>query len=960
MRHYSLITAVAASIFIPAAGFSQGLYITNYQVVGQLPGSGTQSIITYRADVVNPGVPLPSLTATVTTLNPFSARPVPGQSTLTFPFIPRNGQVTSANTFTLTVDNAQPFSFSNLQWTFVIPPGPLANPGPNQTVSVGTQVKLDASGSTDATSTARLTYNWVFTSRPSGSRAMVMGSQSVNPTFTADVEGNFVIMLTVSDGTATNSASVTISTVNSPPVANAGPNQTVPAGSTVTLNGAGSTDVDGDLLSYQWSLASVPAGSAATLSGATTVSPTFTVDKKGSYVAQLIVSDGHGHSSSATVTITTLNTPPVANAGASQVVSSGTLVHLDGSGSTDADGDPLTYQWSLISLPAGSLAALSSPTAVNPTFTPDAGGTYIAQLIVNDGHVNSTPATVSITTTVTLPPVANAGPNQTVLHGTTVQLSGSGTDPQNYPLTFLWSLISKPSGSAATLLNATSINATFTADLPGSYVVQLIANNGFANSTPATVTITTTNTPPVANAGPAQNVTVGDVVTLDGSASSDADNDPITYSWSLLSRAAGSTAVLVPFDSVSPKFVADAPGTYVAQLIVNDGVSNSNPSTVTITAGAPPVLAITFAPNILGLAANASGTLNLTLSTPAGSGGQSVNLVSTNAGVATVPLTVTVPQGMTAVNVPVTSTGQGTTTVTAAASGFTPGTATVTVANVQIALGPSPLNLSNGVAGTLVVTLSSPAGSGGQVVSLVSSNPSVAAVPATVTVPEGLTRANVNVTPAATGGATITASAGTFFTPGTSTVTVSNVPQILLPANVIAPPGQTVPFSVTLSSPAPPTGTIITLVSSDTTKLTIIPANFMIQPGTTAPSFTPKLTGITYGTVTITATAYGLTTAVQQVRVTATLSFFYPTMSIAGTSKQYATLVLSAPAPAGGVIINLHSDNTSVATVPASVTIAAGATSQVVLVSGVAAGSTVIHASSLPNLADATLTVTDH
>ena len=89
------------------------------------------------------------------------------------------------------------------------------------------------------------------------------------------------------------------------------------------------------------------------------------------------------------------NQPPVANAGANQTVTPGASVQLDGSGSSDPDGNPLTYRWSQTSGPA---VTLSSPTAVQPTFTaPASTTTLIFQLIVNDGQTNSSPASVTIT-----------------------------------------------------------------------------------------------------------------------------------------------------------------------------------------------------------------------------------------------------------------------------------------------------------------------------------------------------------------------------------------------------------------------------------------------------------------------------------------------------------------------------------------------------------------------------------
>ena len=247
--------------------------------------------------------------------------------------------------------------------------------------------------------------------------------------------------------------------------------------------------MDGDALTYRWSWVSRPAGSAAALSNALAVNPTFVADRPGAYVAKLIVNDGTVDSTPDTVAITTLNSPPVANAGPDQAMTVASTVSLDARASSDVDGDALTYRWSWVSRPAGSTAALSDSAMVNPTFVADRPGTYVAQLIVNDGAVDSAPDTVTITT-LNSPPVANAGPDQAVPVASTVSLNGSGSsDVDGDALTYHWSWVSRPVGSTATLSNSLAVNPTFVADQPGTYVAQLIVNDGTVDSAPDMVTI---------------------------------------------------------------------------------------------------------------------------------------------------------------------------------------------------------------------------------------------------------------------------------------------------------------------------------------------------------------------------------------------------------------------------------------------------------------------------------------
>ena len=462
---------------------------------------------------------------------------------------------------------------------------PAASAGPDLgSILSGTVITLNGSASSDPNGDP-LTYSWTVLSKPVGSATALSNPTTVTPTFTVDRVGDYIVQLIVNDGQI-NSApdTVLITTNNVAPAANAGPDLgNVAPGTKVTLNGSSSSDADRDPITYQWSL-SKPAGSAAVLASPTTVSPTFIVDRDGDYIVQLIVNDGTVNSLPDTATITSDNVAPVANAGLDQGGKlPGARITLNGSASFDANGDPLTYSWSL-SKPAGSAAVLSGATSVSPTFTVDLAGSYMAQLIVNDGAAGSVPDSV-IVTTDNVAPVANAGPNQLGLDpGARITLNGSASfDANGDPITYAWTLVSKPAGSVAILTSPTTISSTFTVDRAGSYVAQLIVNDGTVDSLPDSLLITTPNVAPVANAGPDQLSLTPGSITLDGRGSSDANGDPITYAWTFVSKPAGSTATLINSASASPTFEADLAGSYEVQLIVNDDTVNSDPDSVIIT-----------------------------------------------------------------------------------------------------------------------------------------------------------------------------------------------------------------------------------------------------------------------------------------------------------------------------------------------------------------------------------------
>jgi subtilisin family serine protease len=341
---------------------------------------------------------------------------------------------------------------------------PQANAGPDQVVDEKTVVILNGSTSSDPDGTI-VGYSWA---QLSGIVVALSGANTATPSFTAPSVGTdevLVFRLTVTDNdgrTGFDDVIVTVRNVNQLPVANAGPDQSVNAGANVTLSGSGS-DPDGTIASYQWQQT---AGPTVTLSGASTATasftaPSVTVDTVLTF--QLTITDNSGASASDSVNVTVLrfNQPPAANAGPDQAVDERTLVTLDGSGSNDPDGTGLTYQWTQI---VGPTATLNDATAVNPTFTaPSVANdtTLRFTLRVTDQEGKFATDTVDILVRNTdQSPVADAGSDQTVLEGATVQLSGSGTDVDGTVVGYSWTQVSGP---GVTINNNNSQTAGFVA-----------------------------------------------------------------------------------------------------------------------------------------------------------------------------------------------------------------------------------------------------------------------------------------------------------------------------------------------------------------------------------------------------------------------------------------------------------------------------------------------------------------
>ena len=241
-----------------------------------------------------------------------------------------------------------------------------------------------------------------------------------------------------------------------------------------------------------------------------------------------------------------------------------------------------------------------------------------------------------------------------------------------------------------------------------------------------------------------------------------------------------------------------------------------------------------------------------------------------------------------------------------------------------------PATVVGGSPSTGTVTLDIPAPVGGALVALSSSDPA-AQVAAGVTILAGQTTATFPMTTspvAASTPVTITATYNTVTRTATLTVTASTATLSsfsLNPTSVVG--GSPSTGTVTLSGPAPLGGAVVTVLSSNTAAAQV-PATVTVEAGQTTATFPVTTSPVARNTQPTISARYSGTTLTTRLMVTA------PTMSlhtispssVQGGNPSTGTVTLNGPAPAGGLVITLSSNRTAVAQVPASVTVAAGAT----------------------------------
>ena len=391
-----------------------------------------------------------------------------------------------------------------------------ANAGPDQRVNEGDTVLLDGSKSKPKGNDTIQSYLWKQV-EVEGNPVTITDANERIASFTApqvskDTKLTFKLTVRFASGKEdTDDTKVYVldrdddeddddRDANDPPRADAGPDQTVPEKTKVTLDGSNSSDPDDGIKSHLWKQKKGP---SVSLSNPRAVQPTFTSpsvagNNSTSLKFELTVTDFGGLKDTDTVVInvTGENDPPRADAGPNQNVDEETIVTLDGSNSSDPDDGIESHLWKQTSGPSVSL---SDPQAVQPTFfAPEVGPdgfSYTFELTVTDyGSLQSTDTTIVNVIWLNDPPTANAGVDQTVLEKSKVTLDGSNSfDPDDGIESYQWKQVA---GQSVTFSDPTDVQPTFEApsfddsdDQPLVFELIVTDDGGLQSSDSTTVTV---------------------------------------------------------------------------------------------------------------------------------------------------------------------------------------------------------------------------------------------------------------------------------------------------------------------------------------------------------------------------------------------------------------------------------------------------------------------------------------
>ena len=467
-------------------------------------------------------------------------------------------------TVTLTVSDSEASTIINKIITISNQSPVVSISGPN-TVNRNEMLTLDASQTTDANGDA-LTYTWNF-----GDGATASGLNASIGQHVYDSSGNYTVTLTVDDGESTTTATKSITVYNQTPIAVITAAATVNKNESATYDASLTSDPNGDALTYTWDF-----GGGVTATGVT-VNHTFTTS--GNHMVLMTVSDGE-ISTNMSKLITVVNQTPIPVVTGPDIVNKNTLLTLDGSQSSDPNGDSLTHTW--------DFEDGTTKTGVSITHSFTIRGFHNVKLTVSDGESSSW-----VYKTIE---VLNKAPNVILLSPESVDKNSNitfdasqTTDFDGDTLNYFWEF-----GDGNTAIGATATHAYATS---GTFTVKLTVSDG-ESPTIVNKEITVLNQGPTAVISAPDTAFKKKAVNFDADLSTDPNGDLLTYVWDFgdgTPTATGDTTVHVYASS----------GTYTITLTVSDGESSSSTSKIITVVNQAPIAEINSS-NAVNKNANAS------------------------------------------------------------------------------------------------------------------------------------------------------------------------------------------------------------------------------------------------------------------------------------------------------------------------------------------------------------------
>ncbi len=462
---------------------------------------------------------------------------------------------------------------------FVLPPVAVA--GENKVWGIDWPLTLDGSKSYHLDPFRKIVkYEWDV----NGDGVYEYSSDQPTATHTYTQLGTYKVTLRVTDNNDppkydTNSITVVVAVPPHPPVANPGGPYVGFVGVPLQLDGSGSYDIDPTdfITAYEWELDGAYPYNFADATGAT---PTFAWNTPGTYNIGLKVTDNGVLSPNSeklsdtkwtTITIRQ-NNPPVANAAGPYTVNEGETVELNGSASSDPDGNPLTYAWDLDN--DGSFET----AGVNPQFSRPDNGTFTVRLKVSDGALESV-ATATVEVLNVAPAVSGPAP-ATFNEGGSYASAGSFSDPGADTWT---ATVDYGDGTGVQPLTLSSKSFSLNHPYPqnGSYTVTVTVTDKDGASGSATALVTVNNVAPSVNAGP--DATLNDTRSYAGSGSF---ADPGADSWTATVNYGDGTGpqplLLNPDKTFALAHTYSTNGSFTVTVTVSDADGGSGSDTVVV------------------------------------------------------------------------------------------------------------------------------------------------------------------------------------------------------------------------------------------------------------------------------------------------------------------------------------------------------------------------------------------